>query len=168
MATEPRFHLTTRDHAILQASLDAWRGPHGPYAQLLGQKLRESAIAFSNDIAAGVVTLGSDVAYTVDGKAAGPHVLTEDADPAEGAVSVSTLRGLMLLGMSEGSTAVVDLEDGAREELRVVKVLSQPEAEARRRAASAAGATVVSFRPKARPAFSGDGPQDDDPGPRAA
>lgn len=168
MVTEPPFHLTTRDHAILQALFDAWRGPHGPYSLLLGQKLRGSALAFSGDIGRDVVTLGSRIAYTVDGRPAGPHVLAEEPDPAEGAVSISTLRGLGLLGLTEGSTAVIELGDGAREELHVVKVLSQPEAEARLNASSTDGATVVSFRPRARPAFSGDGPEDDDPGPFAA
>lgn len=184
MATEPRFHLTTRDHAILQALLDAYSGPHGPYAQLLGQKLRQSAIAFSDDIAADVVTLGSKVAYSVDGKAAGPHVLAEEAGTAEGAVSIHTLRGLALLGLAEGAAVLVDRGDGASERLVVGRVLSQPEAETRRRApaaGAAAGATVVSFRPKpARQAFADSfpnsgpnsgpdsGPDDDDPGPRAA
>lgn len=184
MATEPRFHLTTRDHAILQALLDAYAGPHGPYVQLLGQKLRQSAIAFSDDIAADVVTLGSKVAYSVDGKAAGPHVLAEEAGTAEGAVSIHTLRGLALLGLAEGAAVLVDRGDGASEQLVVGRVLSQPEAETRRRApaaGAAAGATVVSFRPKpARQAFADSfpnsgpnsgpdsGPDDDDPGPRAA
>lgn len=178
MATEPRFHLTTRDHAILQALFDAHRGPHGPYMLLLEQKLRGSALAFSDDIPADVVTLGSRIAYTVDGVPAGPHVLVEGDAPGspEDSVSVRTMRGLALLGLSEGSAVTVDLGEGASETLRVVKVLSQPEAAARRKAAATdAGATgegggaVVSFRPRAaRSAFPDPGPDDDDPGPRAA
>lgn len=175
MATEPRFHLTTRDHAILQALFDAHRGPHGPYLLLLGQKLRGSALAFSDDIPADVATLGSRVAYTVDGVAAGPHELVE-GDPrgrSEDSVSVLSLRGLALLGLSEGSAAVVDLGNGASEELRVVEVLSQPEAAARGKTAAsiagAAGGAVINFRPRAaRPVFVDPGPDDDDPGPRAA
>lgn len=178
MATEPRFHLTTRDHAILQGLFDAHRGPHGPYLLLLEQKLRGSALAFSDDIPADVVTLGSRVAYTVDGAPAGPHALVEgDApDRPADAVSVRTLRGLALLGLSEGSAVVVDLGDGVSEALRVVEVLSQPEAAARGKAAATGagkagegGGAVVSFRPRAaRPAFPDPGPDDDDPGPRAA
>ena len=178
MATEPRFHLTTRDHAILQALFDAQRGPHGPYLLLLEQKLRGSALAFSDDIPADVATLGSRIAYTVDGVPAGPHVLVEGDVPghAEDGLSMRTLRGLALLGLSEGSAVVVDLGGGARETLRVVEVLSQPEAAARGKAgapdagaAGKGGAAVVSFRPRAaRPAFPEPAPDDDDPGPRAA
>ena len=107
MATEPRFHLTTRDHAILQGLFDAYRGPHGPYLFLLEQKLRGSALAFSDDIPADVVTLGSTIAYTVDGTPAGPHLLVEGEAPEAG-VSVLSLRGLALLGLSEGAAALVD------------------------------------------------------------
>lgn len=177
MATEPRFHLTTRDHAILQALFDAHRGPHGPYLLLLEQKLRGSALAFSDDIPADVVTLGSSIAYTVDGVLAGPHALVEGDAPGD-AVSVRTLRGLALLGLSEGGAVTVELGNGVSEALRVVKVLSQPEAAARSRAdadaadknaADAGGGAVIRFRPRAaRPAFPDPGPEDDDPGPRAA
>jgi len=179
MATEPLFHLTTRDHAILQALFDAHRGPHDPYLLLLEQKLRASALAFSDDIAADVVTLGSRVAYAVDGAPAGPHTLFEAEAPEEG-LSVLTLRGLALLGLSEGAALSVDLGGGASETLRVDKVLSQPEAAARDRAASSeaagggAGAAVIGFRPRAArpafpdPAFPDPAPDDDDPGPRAA
>lgn len=183
MATEPRFHLTTRDHAILQALFDAHRGPHGPYLLLLEQKLRGSALAFSDDIPADVATLGSRIAYTVDGVPAGPHELVEGEVPghAEDGLSMRTLRGLALLGLSEGNAVVIDLGERARETLRVVEVLSQPEAAARGKAAAPnanapgadaagkGGAAVVSFRPRAaRPAFPDPAPDDDDPGPRAA
>jgi len=179
MATEPLFHLTTRDHAILQALFDAHRGPHGPYLLLLEQKLRGSALAFSDDIPADVATLGSLVAYTVDGVPAGPHRLVE-GDAPEGGLSVLTLRGLALLGLSEGAALRVDPGSGAGETLRLDKVLSQPEAAARGKAAgSGAGAAVIGFRPRAArhafpdsafpdPAFPDLGPDDDDPGPRAA
>ena len=173
MATEPRFHLTTRDHAILQALADGWRGARSPYLLALEQKLRASALAFSDDIPAGVVTLDSRVAYTVNGGPAGPHVLVQDDAPdlPDDRISVRTMRGLALLGLPEGAAATVDLGNGASEELRVVEVLSQPEAEARRRAAgpsTATGATVVSFRPRAAASLTESGPDDDDPGPRAA
>jgi len=177
MVTEPRFRLTTKDHAILQAMLDQHRGPHGPFVQLLDHKVRASAIAFRDDIPPGVVTLDSRVTYRVDGVLAGPHVLVRSDGPdlPDHALSIHTIRGLALLGLSERGEVVVDLGDGVTEALRVEAVLWQPEAEARKRqgvrgaAAAADAGTVVSFRPRTAPAMPGrPGPEDDDPGPRAA
>lgn len=178
MVTEPRFLLTTKDHAILQALHEQQRGPHGPFQQLLGRKLRSSAIAFSGDIPPGVVTLGSRITYRVDGRLLGPHVLvqSEAAGLPDFAVSIHTLRGLALLGLAERGALTLDLGNGAVEELRVEDVLSQPEAEARLRDAArtrpgvgGGEGTIVSFRQKvAHLAPYPSDPDDDDPGPRAA
>lgn len=171
METEPRFLLTTRDHAILQAMHERHRGPHGPFARLLDRKLRSSAIAFSSDVPPGVVTLGSRVTYRLDGELVGPQVLVqgEVADLPAFAVSIHSLRGLALLGLAEGSTLALDLGNGAVEELRVEEVLAPPEAEAQPRRPAAGDGNVLSFPRRA----AGSGPQrrdpdDDDPGPRAA
>jgi regulator of nucleoside diphosphate kinase len=160
MVTEPRFQLTTRDHAVLQALLDDHDGPHGPYSLLLEQKLRACAIAFSDDIGADVVRLGVRVAYTVNGQPAGPHRLVQDDahDLPHDMVSIRTMRGLALIGLRDGAAITVDLGNGGVEELVVGKVL--PESEA-------GGSTVVSFRPRKATAPV-PGPEDDDPGPRAA
>lgn len=178
MVTEPRFLLTTKDHAILQAMYDQHHGPHGPYEQLLGRKLRASAIAFSDDLPPGVVTLGSRFSYRVNGTLVGPQVLIqgEAANLPDFAISVHSLRGLALLGLAERSALVLDLGNGNTEELRVEDVLSQPDSGVGRRdvvgtAKDPGGgdANVVSFRRKAaHSAPSGSGPDDDDPGPRAA
>lgn len=178
MVTEPRFLLTTKDHAILQAMLERHRGPHGPFAQLLERKVRASAISFRDDIPPGVVTLNSRVTYWVDGLLAGPHVVVQSEGPdiPDYALSIHTIRGLALLGLPERGSVAVDLGNGVTEELRVEAVLSQPEAEARMRqsvrgraTADAGDGTVVRFRPRQAPAVPGSpGPDDDDPGPRAA
>lgn len=164
MATEPLFQLTTRDHAILEAMLERHRGPHGPFARLLERKLRASAIAFREDIPPGVVTLGSRVGYLVDGRPAGPHLLVEDdADAAAGhALSIRTIRGLALLGLSVRAEIVVDLGEDVSETLRVEAVAQPPAPEN-----TPENTTVVRFRPRAAmPRHPG--PEDDDPGPRAA
>jgi len=171
MVTEPQFQLTTRDHAILQAMYDQHRGPHGPYKRLLDQKLRASAIAFSNDIPPGVITLDSRVAYRIDGVPAGPHVLVQGKSAGED-LSIETILGLALLGLSEGTTVTVDLGDGVTQQLHVESVLSQPEAQARARRnanspASSEPGAVLRFRPRA-PAARQPEPEDDDPGPHAA
>lgn len=146
MVTEPRFLLTTKDHAILQAMYDQHHGPHGPYEQLLGRKLRASAIAFSDDLPPGMVTLGSRFSYRVNGTLVGPQVLIqgEVANLPDFAISVHSLRGLALLGLAERSALVLDLGNGNTEELRVEDVLSQPD--------SGAGAATWSGLPRTRAA----------------
>lgn len=166
MATEPLFQLTTRDHAILEAMLERHRGPHGPFARLLERKLRASAIAFREDIAPGVVTLGSRVGYRVDGRPVGPHLLMEDEADAGDALSIRTIRGLALLGLSERAEIVVDLGEGVSETLRV-EAVAQPPAPENTPEDTPEDTTVVRFRPRAAmPRHPG--PEDDDPGPRAA
>lgn len=179
MVTEPHFQLTTKDHAILQAMLERHRGPHDVFARLLEKKVRSSSIFFRDDIPAGVVTLNTRFTYRIDGRLAGPHLIvqSEGDDLPDYALSIHTLRGIALLGMSERSTLVVDMGENALEELRVEDVLSQPEAQARVRETTrglaqgdSAGRThnVISLQRKAPPVPIMAGPDDDDPGPRAA
>lgn len=179
MVTEPHFQLTTKDHAVLQAMLERYRGPHGPFLQLLERKVRSSAIYFRDDIPPGVVTLNTRLTYRVDGRLCGPHLIvqSEGGDLPDYALSVHTLRGLALLGLAERGSVIVPLGQNIAEELRVEDVLSQPEAEARLRETTrglaqgdSAGRTqnVVSFMRKPAPAPFRPGPDDDDPGPRAA
>lgn len=174
MVTEPQFQLTTRDHAFLQAMLDQHRGPHDAFVRLLDRKLRASAIMFSDDIPPGVVTLGSRVAYRIDGAPAGPHVLVEEqtAGNAGEALSIRAMHGLALLGLAEGASVAIDSGGGVMQTLQVETVLSQPEAQARmrrneRRDERETSGSVLHFRPRMT-ASRHPGPDDDDPGPRAA
>lgn len=181
MVTEPHFQLTTKDHAILQTLLERYRGPRGPYLILLERKVRDSAIYFRDDIPPGVVTLNTRFTYFVNGAAAGPHLVVQSdgKDLPPFALSIGTLRGLALLGLAERGSIVVDLGTGVSETLVVDDVLSQPEAEARMNETvkavvqgDSAGRTenILSFRPRETRIASGNlsGPDDDDPGPRAA
>lgn len=179
MVTEPHFQLTTKDHAILQTLLERYRGPRGPYVALLERKVRDSAICFSDDIPPGVVTLNSRFTCFVNGTATGPHLLVQgDAgDLPPPALSITTLRGLALLGLAERSSIMIETENGAPETLVVDDVLSQPEAEARMSETvkgvvqgDSAGRTenILSFRPRASAPRHAPAPDDDDPGPRAA
>lgn len=181
MVTEPQFQLTTKDHAILQTMLERHRGPRGPYTLLLERKVRDGAIFFRDDIPPGVVTLGTNVSYFVDGVPAGPRVIVQgEADGLPPFVlSIQTLHGLALLGLAEGSSIAIEPGDGAREILTVKDVLSQPEARARAEEEArgvvqgdSAGRTenIVSFAPRrARAGFAiSPNHDDDDPGPRAA
>jgi regulator of nucleoside diphosphate kinase len=181
MVTEPRFHLTTRDHAVLRALLDDDDGPHGPYRLLLQRKLTASAVALRDDVGPGVATLGARVSYTVNGVPAGPHLLVQenapdlprDPDLPHDKLSIRTMRGLALIGLGEGGAIRLDLGNGAVEELAIVRVLPETaervEAPAADQARAGSGATVVSF-PSRRTGAPAPvpGPEDDDPGPRAA
>lgn len=181
MVTEPQFQLTTKDHAILQAMLERYRGPRGPYTLLLERKVRDSAIFFRDDIPPGVVTLNTSLTYLVDGKLTGPQVIvqSEATDLPPLALSIHTLHGLALLGLGEGSSISVDFSEGVRKILTVKDVLSQPEAQARATQAAggivqgdSAGRTqnVVSFPSRRAAAGFPASPNhdDDDPGPQAA
>jgi regulator of nucleoside diphosphate kinase len=133
MVTEPRFHLTTRDHAVLRALLDDDDGPHGPYRLLLQRKLTASAVALRDDVGPGVATLGARVSYTVNGVPAGPHLLVQenapdlprDPDLPHDKLSIRTMRGLALIGLGEGGAIRLDLGNGAVEELAIVRVLPE-------------------------------------------
>src|SRR5690606_34609989 len=102
MVTEPHCQLTTRDHAILQSMLERYRGPRGPYLQLLERKVRDSSICFRADVPPDVVTIDTRLVYLVDGIRKGPHQLVH-GDGAESlppfALSIRTVRGLALLGL---------------------------------------------------------------------
>lgn len=183
MVMEPHYQLTTKDHGILQAMLERYKGPHSHFAQLLERKIRASAIYFSDDIPPGVVTLNTRLTYRVNGVLAGPHIIVDRKDDTlpDDALSLYTIRGLALLGLAERTKVSVPLGQNVVEELRIEDVLSQPEAEFRNRQSArgmvqgdSAGRTgnVISFPRGPAPAlmaFSGSSsPDDDDPGPRAA
>lgn len=173
MVTEPHCQLTTSDHTTLQSMLERYRGPRGPYLQLLEQKVRDSSICFRADVPPDVVTIDTRLAYLVDGVRKGPHQLVH-GDDAESlppfALSIRTVRGLALLGLAEGDSIVVELGADIRETLTVEEILSRPQAGTEMHDASKADPpNVVSFRPRHRAGFNtGTNPDDDDPGPRAA
>lgn len=180
MVTEPSCQLTTRDHAILQEMLERHTGPYTPFTRLLERKLRSSAICFRDDIPPGVVTLNTRLTYVVNGMPTGPHLLVpgNGEDLPGDALSIDTVRGLALLGLPEGAAITVALADDAVEKLRVEKVFPQVAGSAMRQtprsAIQSGGASrpdnVVSFH-RARNVMSftaSRGPDDDDPGPRAA
>lgn len=169
MVTEPHFQLTTRDHAILQTMLERHRGPYDAFASLLERKVRESIICFSDDIPANVVTLNTRLTYLLDNIQHGPHTIVQDAvDEDSGALPLHSLSGLALLGLAEGAAFSLQTADGTPKLIQVLKIESQPEAQAR--AASQLAHNVVSFRPRrAAPLFPPVGiDPDDDPGPGAA
>ncbi|MGB3390351.1 MAG: nucleoside-diphosphate kinase [Pseudaminobacter sp.] len=182
MSDTPHCQLTSKDFAILETMRERMDAGEPALAMLLRRKLESARVVFRDEIPAGVVTLNSRVAYAIDGQPAGRHLVVQGGGEylPDDVLSIHTLRGLGLLGLSEGQEIVVEHPAKGRETLFVEQVVFQPEADLRRRecmpamgpVVSGAGTTaqVVSlhaFR-RAQPQAVFDGPDDDDPGPQAA
>ena len=106
----PISRITTKDIAILETMLSRYNGSCRHFAALLRRKVDSSAIYLRDDIPPDTVTLNSSVAYSVGTTVAGPHLVVqgEIEDLPAFAVSIHSLRGLALLGMSEGESVVTN------------------------------------------------------------
>ena len=112
--------LTTKDFAILETLLERKRALGDPLAAVLEKKLANASVVLIGSVDPDVVTINSRVTFRVDGKAAETRTViqNEARGVVGGSLSMTTPWGLSLLGMTEGET----------EQIRVVKVLFQPEA----------------------------------------
>ncbi|MBN8944855.1 MAG: nucleoside-diphosphate kinase [Rhizobiales bacterium] len=164
--------LTTKDLAILEVMLER-HGHDDAFECLLRRKIRGAWVVFRDDIAPGVVTLNSRIAYRIDDGPVTPGLIVQ----AEGenfpgsALSLRTLRGLALLGLAEGESIEIARPAGGQERLSVTEVIFQPEAASRAsaRRSIASRPSVLPFRARAAPSEAVHGPSDDDePGPAAA
>lgn len=167
-----QYHLTTKDYIVLQTMLERSQEAGGPYAELLAHRVRHSAVCLREDIPEDVVTLNTRLVYTLDGRPVPPQLVVQapNDDLPAFALSIHTIRGLALLGMRVGAVCRYRVGASITETVRVAEILSQPEAEARRKdhaAAHGAAGNVVPLRRRAEtrlPVFV----DDDDPGPSAA
>jgi regulator of nucleoside diphosphate kinase len=173
--------LTTKDFAILEVMLERRRPFGDPIVPLLEDKLARASVVLIDSIEADVVTLNSRVSFRVDGGPVETRTLvqSEVRGPVGSSLSIGTLRGLCMIGLSEGSRAVIELPQGRREVILVEKILYQPEAA--RRIASEKPRAAAQSRPALTLVYSApdDGRPlgerrkirqtgDDDPGPSAA
>jgi regulator of nucleoside diphosphate kinase len=178
MQRDSACHLTTKDVTILEgllATLESRAQGNTPIVSLLRRKLAHAQISFREDIAPCIATINSRVEFRVDNGPVQASILTLGGEYAlPGAtLSVSTLRGLALLGLTEGQSITIDRLDGRTEVLRLERILHQPEF-ARRAKAEAKVVDGLRY-PNARAAWSQTkrrtsfyGPDDNDPGPSAA
>ncbi|WP_379937629.1 transcription elongation factor GreAB [Sinorhizobium sp. P24N7] len=173
MSREAFCQLTAGDLNILMSMLDE-TGHTEAFTILLREKLNYASVFFREDIPENIVTLDTQVAYTVNGVCCGPHVVVRStaSRPADSAISVRTMRGLALLGLAVGERTEILGEDGWPEILAVERIVLQPESEARLKHTGNESVQlidhapqVVNFRPRPRKAAI---PHDDDPGPTAA
>ena len=165
--------LTTKDFTILEILQERRTGLSEPLAALLRHKLDSATVMFRDDVPAHVATLNSRVRFRI-GEAA-PETRIISHDQMQGMVGLTlpltTLRGLALLGLSDGGSLVLP-GDGADAPHRIAleAVLYQPEAARQKTVARArarpplrlvhdAGALTMSVTRNAG---------DDDPSPSAA
>ncbi|UXN66120.1 nucleoside-diphosphate kinase (plasmid) [Phyllobacterium sp. A18/5-2] len=127
--------LTTKDYYTLQSMQDSMFLKDELMRSILRDKLSNAIVTFPEDIPSTVVTLNSRISYRVDGGLLENRVIgNNDMRGIVGltVISISHPRGLTLLGLAEGQSAVVGRTSDARETVKVEKVFYQPEAEARR------------------------------------
>lgn len=127
--------LTTKDFTILEVMRDQGPGHYDALAPLLKRKIDAALVVFREDVPEDVATLSSRITFRVDGRDPDTRVLTHDrmASPVGLFLSITTLRGLALLGLAEGQGLRVPGRDGVEETIVLEKVHYQPEAARRQR-----------------------------------
>ncbi len=174
MSRETFCQLTAGDVNVLMSMLEHETNCSEPFMTLLREKLNHSSVFFREDIPANVVTLDTQVVYTVNGARTGPHVLVRSAADklARFAISVRTMRGLALLGLAVGEKTEILGEEERPETLSVERIVFQPEADALLNGTSSKpiepvdlAPQVINFQPRPRKTVV---ENDDDPGPSAA
>ena len=173
--------LTTKDLTILEVMLDRCMGRDDPMAPLLRRKIESALIVFRGDVSEIVATLNSRVRFAVDDGHAQTRVLSHDPmhHPNGLFLPITSPRGLALLGVSEGQSFRLPVNDGSVETLRLEKVLYQPEKTRRERERTAMVEPSGGRRPqlklirgahygRAHASVAAEPDGYDDPGPSAA
>jgi regulator of nucleoside diphosphate kinase len=172
--------LTAKDFTILERLRDRCLGRDDPLAPLLTEKIESALVVIGDHVPANVATLGSRVMFSINGRDPDTRVLSTDraTAPVGFSLSVTTPRGLALLGLSEGNAFCLPGREGGGERVVLEKVQYQPEAAERDRQAMAGFSHPARRRPVLRlirsaivdqkePMPIGSGGFDD-PGPSAA
>ncbi|TIO04510.1 nucleoside-diphosphate kinase [Mesorhizobium sp.] len=128
--TSMNCRLTTKDFSVLELMLARRRAFADPIVPMLERKLSQADIIPIGSVGPDVVTLNSRVVFHVDAGPAETRTLVESEirGPVGSSLPLTTRRGLCMLGMAEGQTALVEQSDGRRELILIGSVLYQPEA----------------------------------------
>ncbi|MDX8537651.1 MULTISPECIES: nucleoside-diphosphate kinase [Mesorhizobium] len=176
--TKTIYCVTTKDLGMIEVMLLRRRAFADPIVPVLERKLSQSSIVPVDLVGPDLVTLASRVTFCIDGGPAETRTLVQSETFASigAGLSVSTWRGLSLLGMRKGQSLLVERPDGRNEWIVVEDVPYQPEA-ARRAARNVGGrlsqglTLVHSASATSRP-LGETGKirqtEEDDPGPSAA
>lgn len=169
--------LTTKDFTILEVMRERCLDAEDPMRPLLDRKLACAQIIFSQDAPATLATLSSRVSYTVNSGEPDARILSHGPmnSPTGLYLPITTLRGLALLGLTEGQEFRFVNRSGNSERILLQTVQFQPEAARRERETTERLATPeqrrLGFRviggQKAQSPLKGVGTFDD-PGPSAA
>ncbi|MGJ8571242.1 MAG: nucleoside-diphosphate kinase [Hoeflea sp.] len=128
--------LTTKDITILQTMYDRRHALPNAVRKLLRHKLDNAFVVFSDDIDVDVVTLNTRVRYRIGNGQPQTAIITQgQMDGMVGqCLSLSTVRGLGLLGLTEPTAiSLPKPHNAAPDRLVVEAVLFQPEAARRAR-----------------------------------
>lgn len=131
MITAPTPHLTERDHAIL-FGLARQAGLHtAAYCRELHDKLSRAIVIPLDHVEPDLVTIGSFVRYRVNGGRPMEHkvMLGSRHGQEQLTLSVKTLRGLALIGMSEGHIFSTMHPGDVQEVMEIEMIMFQPEAD---------------------------------------
>lgn len=171
-----RCHLSAKDFSILQKILRSEQDCQETYLRLLRRKLAAATVLSQDEAIAQIATINSHIEFSIDGHRESCTLVYGDNGVTGQSLPITTLRGLHLLGLAVGDSAVVEYPDGRREKIRLDRVSPpmetnlEPANTAQKDAASNQFSTVISFmarRSLARVQDDSFDP-DDDPGPRAA
>lgn len=173
--------LTSKDFSVLEVMLERRIASGDAILPLLRCKVANADVVLVDSIEANVATLNSRVVFRVNGGPAETRTLVQNEvrGMVGAGLPITTMRGLVMLGLSEGQSALVERSTGETELILLEKVLYQPEAARRQFApkqaaprrpalrlvhSAPANVTPLGERPEIRQR----GPYDDDPGPSAA
>jgi regulator of nucleoside diphosphate kinase len=136
----PGYTFTTKDFDVLQRLLEAHKDESEPMTWLLRHKLEAPHVVGRENLPENIVTLNSRVSVQIGNGPPEMRILSRDltSGPVGLLLPVTTLRGLALIGLAEGQTAVISRSPLLAEIVRVTALHYQPErAERMRKAAEA-------------------------------
>ena len=129
MKNSPSCTLTDKDHEILQRMLEYHGGQDEAMTRLLRRKLARARVVARDEVPEDVVTLNSRISFRVGNGPTETRILCLDrtSGPVGYVLPITTLRGLALLGLAEGRTAIVSRSPSLVEIIRLTAVHYQPE-----------------------------------------
>lgn len=120
--------ITTKDYMILEAIADRAAGSSA-YRELLRAKLRGAQVIFGDDVPPSVATINSRLRFAADGREEERvlvHAPPGDSFPAP-VLAITTLRGLAMLGMTEGQTITFPDDEWRFDTIVLQEIAYQPE-----------------------------------------